>query len=194
MPMHPDQYFIPDGAAAGPGLPFEAEPGTGFYRKSAGKIGVSVGGAEVGEINANGLAGGLQLAEINFVEDGAGTYTGTIALPAGARIIDIGCDGIAVWNSAGAVSLTVGDGIDPDAYFTATDLKATDLLAGEANTIEHQGGKGGELIAAEQRVLYSASARDVVAVITVASGSGTLGRTRVYVAYAVGVAYEPVVS
>ncbi len=176
---------IPDGLASAPSLTFSAEPTTGFYRKAAGQVGIAVAGAEVGEINANGLAGGVKHAEVLFTETGAGTYTGTIALPAGARIIDIGLDGIALWNSAGAVSAIVGDGGTANGFFTATDLKATDLLAGEINNIEHPGGKAGAFIASEQRVLYSASARNVIGVITVASGAGTLGRTRLYVVYAV---------
>lgn len=124
--------------------------------------------------------------EVTFTEtSGAGTYTGTMSLPAGARIIDIGCDGQALWNSAGACALIVGDATDPDGFFTSTDLKATDLLAGEINNLEHPGGKAGAYIAAEQRNLYSAAARSVIAVITQASGTGTQGRTRVYVVYAV---------
>jgi hypothetical protein len=135
-------------------------------------------------ISASGYL--LQHQEVTFTEtSGAGTYTGTMSMPAGARIIDMGCDGQALWNSAGACSLKVGDGSDDDGFFTATDLKATDLLAGEINNLEHPGGKAGAYIASEQRNLYTAAARDVIAVVTQASGTGTLGRTRVYVTYAV---------
>lgn len=126
----------------------------------------------------------LVTQEVTFTEtSGAGTYTGTMSLPAGSRIVDIGCDGQALWNSAGACALIVGDGADPDGFFTSTDLKATDLLAGEINNLEHPGGKAGVYIASEQRNLYSAAARDIIAVVTQASGTGTLGRTRVYVVY-----------
>lgn len=184
MGYRSEQYFVPDGSAAGPGLPFESEPQSGFYRKSAGVMGMSIGGVEVGSFGANGLVGGVTHAEVLFTEAGAGTYTGTISLPAGSRIIDIGVDGIALWNSAGAVTMIVGD-TDDNGFFTSTDLKATDLLAGEINNLEHPGGKAGVYIASEQRVLYSASARDIIGVVTVASGSGTTGRTRLYVVYAV---------
>lgn len=132
------------------------------------------------------VAGLLLMQTVTFTEtSGAGTYTGTMSLPAGSRIIDIGCDGQALWNSAGACALIVGDGTDPDGFFLSTDLKATDLLAGEINNLEHPGGKAGVYIAAEQRNLYTAAARDVIAVVTQASGTGTLGRTRVYVVYAI---------
>jgi hypothetical protein len=182
-----DTYYVPDGSAAAPGLPFAAEPQTGFYRKASGVVGLAVDGVEVANFAADGLTGGAQLAELTFTQTaGDGEYTGTIALPANSRILDIGVDGQALWDGTSA-SLIVGDGVDPDGFFAATDLKATDLLAGEINNLEHPGGKAGAYITAEQRVLYQAAARNVVAVLTQV-GDGTLGRTRVYVLYAVGVA------
>src|SRR5688500_18375064 len=66
----------------------------------------------------------MALGEVLFTETGAGTYTGTISLPAGSRIIDIGCDGIALWDAATSASLIVGDAADPDGFFAATDVKA----------------------------------------------------------------------
>lgn len=115
---------------------------------------------------------------------GDGTYTGVIALPAGARIVDMGVDGQVLWNASTSASLIVGDDADPDGFFTATDLVATDLLAGEINNIEHPGGKAGAYIAAEQRRLYQATTRNVIGVVTQV-GTGAAGRTRLYVAYAV---------
>lgn len=130
-----------------------------------------------------------------LTETGTHTYTLTLALPAASLIVDIGVVGIALWNSAGAVSLIVGDGADNDGFFTATDLKATDLLAGETNNIEHPGGKAGAYIVSEQRVLYQATARNIIGVVTVASGVGTLGRTLMYVHYGiVGAATAQVLS
>lgn len=149
--------------------------------------GAGISAADAAKLNAlPSTAYITQTQEVTFTEtSGAGTYTGTMSLPAGSRIIDIGCDGQVLWNSAGACALIVGDGADPDGFFTSTDLKATDLLAGEINNLEHPGGKAGVYIASEQRNLYQATARDVIAVVTQASGTGTAGRTRVYVVYAV---------
>lgn len=148
--------------------------------------GTGVSAAELGKISAIAATAYLvAMQEVTFTEtSGAGTYTGTMSLPAGSRIIDIGCDGIALWNSAGACALVVGDAGSANGFFTSTDLKAVDLLAGEINNIEHPGGKAGTYLASEARSLYSATARDVIAVVTQASGTGTLGRTRVYVVYA----------
>jgi hypothetical protein len=181
-----DTYTMPDGLAAGPGLAFESEPGTGFFRKSAGVMGFAVSGVEVTNFSSTGMASGVLLKTITFTQtSGAGTYTGTLALPANSRIIDIGVDGQALWDGTSA-SIIVGDAADDDGFFVATDLKAVDLLAGEINSIEHPGGKAGVYIAAEQRVLFSAAARNIIGVISQV-GTGTLGRTRVYVAYAVPV-------
>lgn len=133
----------------------------------------------------NGITGYVvQIKEVTFTQtSAAGTYTGTIALPAGARIIDIGVDGQVLWNAGTSASLVVGDADSANGFFTATDLNATDLLAGEINNIEHPGGKAGSYIASEQRVLYSATARNVIGVVTQV-GTGTAGRTRLYVVYA----------
>lgn len=178
---------IPDGLASAPGFALDSEPETGFYKAASGQLGIAVGGAGVASFDENGLRNGVYVAEVTFTEAGEGTYTGTISLPAGARIIDIGVDATVLWDAATSASMIVGDGDDDNGFFTATNLKATDLLAGEINNIEHPGGKAGAYIGAEQRVLYSATARDVIAVAT-SVGAGTAGRTRVYVVYAVGVA------
>jgi hypothetical protein len=122
--------------------------------------------------------------EALFTETGAGTYTATIRLPAGSRIIDLGVDGQVLWAAATSASMKVGDAADDDGFFVATNVKATDLLAGEINNIEHPGGKAGVYIASEQRVLWQATARNIIGVI-VSVGSGTAGRTRMYVVYSV---------
>ena len=122
------------------------------------------------------------LAEVLFTEAGAGVYTGTIALPAKSRIIDIGVDATVVWTAATSASIIVGDASDNNGFFTETNLKATDLAAGEINNIEHPGGKAGAYITAEQRKLYSAAARNIIGVAT-SVGAGTAGRTRMYVCY-----------
>lgn len=185
--------LIPDGIAAAPGLALESEPTTGFFKKGGGQLGIAVAGVEVGELSANGLLGGVNLASVTFQAAGAHVFTGTIPLPAGARIIDIGVDGKTLWNAATSASIIVGDDVDPDGFFTATDLKATDLLAGEINNLEHPGGKAGAYIASEQRQLQSASARNIVGVVTQV-GSGNTGTTIMYVVYGVAKAIAPVTT
>lgn len=140
--------------------------------------------AELDKIDALPAAGYVvTMGAVLFTEAGAGTYTGTISLPAGSIILDVAVHGLALWDAATSASLIVGDGTDDNGFFLATNLKATDLLAGEVNNIEHPGGLAGAYIAAEQRVLYSASARDVIGVVT-SVGAGTAGRTLLVVHYA----------
>jgi hypothetical protein len=145
--------------------------------------------ASVAELNkSDGIATTAYqtvMAEVLFTEAGAaGVYTGTIALPAGSRIIDVGVDGIALWTAGTSAKLIVGDGSDDNGFFTETSLKATDLIVGEINNIEHPGGKAGAYITAEQRKLYSAAARNIIGVLTTVGTAASTGKTRLYVVYA----------
>ena len=110
---------------------------------------------------------------------------GQIKVPANSYILDVQVHGVSVWVSGAAASLIVGDGDDDNGFHTSTDLKATDLLAGEANTMEHPGGKAGAYTASEQRKFYSASARTVIAKLTLATNAtaASAGETRVLVMY-----------
>lgn len=126
---------------------------------------------------------GVCKAEITFTEtSGAGTYTGTVRLPAGATLVNIIVHAVALWDNAGAVTLKVGDATDDDGYFTGVNLKATDLLAGESIDFNMAGGKAGADIANSQiNRRYSASERAINAIVTAASTGGSTGRTRVTV-------------
>lgn len=130
---------------------------------------------------------GIFAKELTFTETGEGTYTGTVVVPAGATIVDIIVENTALWDAATSASLIVGDDDDPDGYFAATDLKATDLLADQTMNFDKTGGQEGAYLvgtATHWTNRYSAAARNVIAVITT-SGAGTAGRTRVTVIYSV---------
>lgn len=128
-----------------------------------------------------------------FVENGAGTYTGSVVLPAGATLIDIVVHAEALWAAATSASMDIGDVADPDGFFTAINLKATDLLAGESISLTHTGGqKGVDVDLADaaagadhirRRELSNTAERTISAVAT-SVGAGTTGRTRVLVIYA----------
>jgi len=125
-----------------------------------------------------------QWYERTFVQtSGAGTYTATVPVPAGATILDIRVKGIAVWNGTSA-SLEVGDDDDPDGFFTAVDLAATDLLLNEELSFDGNMGTaevGLYLVAASGlRNTYRATAKTIT-ISVVQVGTGTLGRTRVLV-------------
>ena len=141
------------------------------------------------------LSNSVLAESLYFVENGTGTYTGTVVIPANAEVINVIVHGEAVWTSAGAVTLIVGDTVDDDGFFTAVNLKATDLLATESIDLYREGGKFGADIAVDytsvatigasqiKRRLLTAE-RTLQAKVTVASGTGTAGRTRVTFVYA----------
>lgn len=126
----------------------------------------------------------VEAHEVTFTEDGAGTYTGSVSVPAGATIIDIIVNGVALWTAATSATLKVGDATDDDGYYTGVNLKATDLLAGESLSFALAGGKAGAYIANSQvSPRYSASARVISGIVT-SVGAGTAGRTRMIVIFA----------
>jgi len=134
----------------------------------------------------------VQVAEIEFDVSQVGDHSsvsyeliGKVSLPANSYVLDVQVHGVELWVSGAAVAIIVGDDDDADGFHTSTNLKATDLLAGEANTMEHPGGKAGAYTASEQRKFYSSSARNVIANVTVTNHStaASAGKTRVLVMY-----------
>ena len=110
---------------------------------------------------------------------------GQVKVPANSYILDVQVHGVSLWVSGAGASLIVGDGDDDNGFHLSTDLKATALLAGEANTMEHPGGLAGVYTALQQRVFYSSSARTVIADITMTANAtaASAGETRVLVMY-----------
>lgn len=144
--------------------------------------------ATASELNSlSGIAGGVvQAVERTFTEtSGSGVYTGSVVVPAGATIMDIYVNGVALWDNAGTVTMKVGD-TDDDGYYTAVNLKATDLLAGESISFALAGGKAGAYIANSQvSPRYNAGAVTISGIVTTSSTGGTAGRTRMVVVYTV---------
>lgn len=94
--------------------------------------------------------GTIRAESIRFVEaDGtaAGTWTGTVKIPAGAFLIDCLVYASAVWTATTSATLQVGSsagtGFDLDGFYAAVDLKATDLTAGQSLALGREGGKSG---------------------------------------------------
>lgn len=132
------------------------------------------------------LASGLVCEEILFAENGAaGVYTGSVNIPAGATIHDIIVNGVALWGAGSSATLKVGDATDDDGFYTAVNLKATDLLAGESLSFALAGGKAGAYIANSQvSPRYSATARVISGVVTTVGTTASTGVTRMQVVYA----------
>ena len=130
------------------------------------------------------ISSGVVCEEVTFEETAtAGVYTGSVALPAGSTLVDVIVNGVALWDTATSATMIVGDGADDDGYFTAVNLKAVDLLAGESLNFALAGGKAGAYIANSQvSPRYAAAARSIIGKVTTV-GSGTAGRTRMTVTY-----------
>lgn len=161
--------------------PTNAEVGQAYFDETLGVDLVYTGSTDGWK-----PAGGLFAKEVTFTEiGGALTYTGSVTIPAGATIHDVIVHGTALWDNAGAVTMKVGlDGLDDDGFFTAINLKATDLLAGESISFALAGGKAGADIANSQVMRrYLATARVLSGIITTASTGGSTGRTRMTVIY-----------
>lgn len=131
-----------------------------------------------------------------FVENGAGTYDFDVKVPAGAAIVNIMVQAEALWSAATSASLEIGDyttadppvAIDADGFFTAVDLKATDLTAGQHIDFVQTGGVEGAYVTLAAAGAHSLQRMDGVdrwvRARVVSVGAGTAGRTRVSVFYA----------
>jgi hypothetical protein len=140
---------------------------------------------------------GVQVAkEVTLTETtGAGVYTGSVTVPAGATILDIIVNGVALWTATTSATLKVGDVADDDGYYTAVDLKATDLLAGESLSFSLAGGKAGAYIANSQvSPRYAVAARIISAICTTVGAAGNAGRTRMTVIYSLPVTADIVAA
>jgi hypothetical protein len=133
-----------------------------------------------------------------LTENGAGTsYTLTIPVPAGAVVHSIQVIAQALWNGTSA-ALDVGDTADPNGYFAAVNLKATDLLVGEVLDHAHSalwGGKEGAYLvaatgqrgpAATNFGRYYAAGSNITFVVTPGAADGSQGRTLCLVSYSIG--------
>lgn len=146
--------------------------------------GTTIDADELGALN--GVSGDVvQWHERTFTEtSGAGEYTASVVVPAGAWIHDIIIHGVAVWDNAGAVDMDVGFAGGTE-FFDITSLKAAgDLVAGESISFGtgSDGGEGGTT-AATNFARYSATERTITGAITTASTGGSTGRTRMMVGY-----------
>jgi len=148
----------------------------------------------VGPLTDRGeLPSGVVSEERTFTETtGAGVYTGSVVLPAGATLVDIIVTNEALWTAQTSATLKVGDDDDDDGFFAGVDLKATDLLAGQSLSLAATGGKEGAYLVPgadgdenEGHIngRYSADERTISGIVTKVGSTGTAGRTRMTVIY-----------
>lgn len=143
---------------------------------------------------------GIMIAKkVSFTQvSGGTTYTGAVAIPAGATVHSIQFATTVLWGGASA-ALNVGDADDADGYFAAVSVKATDQLVGEILSTSDDGlwgGKGGAYLTSAGRRgsvatgnsgNYYGAANTVTGVITVGTpGVEAGGRSMMTVIYSVG--------
>ena len=148
-----------------------------------GKLVVKDGGAielqggTVGDI----LTG---VTEVTFTEAGAGTYTGSVTVPAGSTVVDIIVNAVAQWTAGTSALMDVGDTSDPNGFFAAVDLKSG-LAAGDSISFSFAGGKAGAYLGATTvKKRYYATGGTISGVVVASGTDGTAGRTRMIVLYA----------
>lgn len=134
--------------------------------------------------------GRILFEEVVFTEGGAaGTYTGSVTVPAKSWLLDIKIFNETAWNAGTDAVMIVGDAADPNGWFDDISVKATDIVAGanaEVIDFNNPGGKpGAYLVTAtgERAEMYSDSARVVTGVITTTGAAGDAGETRMVVIY-----------
>jgi hypothetical protein len=138
-------------------------------------------------LNPNALrAAGGQILEADGTA--AGVYSLDVTIPAYALIVDIIVYAEAVWDAGTSATLKVGiTGDDDDTFFTAVNLKATDLTADQAISFAAAGGVGGTSLGTATHYLdvMDAADRTVNFTVTTVGTVGTAGKTYVAVLYAV---------
>jgi len=129
----------------------------------------------------------LLVETILFTETtGAGTYTGSVTVPGNSLIHDIKVWSTALWTATTSATMIVGDVADPNGWYAAIDLKATDLLVGEQIRFESAGGKEGVYYVAatgELETAWTATERVITGEIITVGAAGSAGRTYMQVIY-----------
>lgn len=136
-------------------------------------------------LDATRTASALKVERRTIQAQGAaGVYTAEVDLPAGAMVHDIIVHAVALWTAGTSAALIVGDDADPNGFFDAVDLKATDLLAGESISFSEAGGQAGAYIANSQVAQrYSATARTISFEVTTVGTASSVGTTVCEVLY-----------
>ena len=134
-----------------------------------------------------GQPGQTLFEEVTFTETtGAGTYTGSVTVPANSWLLDIKIWNAVYWTATTSATLIVGDVADPNGWFAGVDLKTTDIVPGEVIDFNNPGGKeGAYLVTAtgERELMYASTARVITGEIITVGAAGNAGRSRMVVLY-----------
>ena len=137
--------------------------------------------------------GRLLFEEVTFTEAGAaGTYTGSVTVPAYAWLLDIKIYNLTYWGAGTNALMDVGDVADPNGWFAGISLKATDIVDYTTGThaevidFNNPGGKEGVYLVSatgERELMFATTARVITGLVTTTGGSSSAGRTRMVVLY-----------
>lgn len=135
-------------------------------------------------------ANSLQVKPIEFVEKAlaaAGTYTCTLALPAGTYIFDFDIHNLAAWGAGSSALLDGGDDYDLQMFYKQLNLK-TPLPAADikdytsAGRYTYGGGHGGgNAINTTGPTLFTQGARTLTFKVTTVGTPGITGDTMIFI-------------
>jgi len=137
--------------------------------------------------------GRILFEEVTFTEAGAaGTYAGSVTVPAYSWLLDIKLYNLTYWGAGTSATMKVGDAAVTDGWFTGLNLKTTDIVdfttGANAEVIDfnNAGGKpGGYLVAAtgERELMFATTERVITGHVTTVGATSSVGRTRMVVMY-----------
>jgi len=131
---------------------------------------------------------------VTFKEsNGAGTYTGTITVPAHSIVLDVVWKNVKLWTASTSATLNVGDADDTDGYFASVDLKTEPAEATSTSPVSWSsfqsdaGGKAGAYAGLQK---YSTSAQTITATVVTVGSTGEVGESYLFVIYSTPTAVE----
>lgn len=117
---------------------------------------------------------------------GAGTYTGTVVLPAGAVVQDVVIRNDALWTATTSATMNVGDADVATGYFSGLNLKTTPAAATAAVPTSASAylshASGGAYKGFNK---YYATGGLITGTIVTVGAAGNAGITRMFVSYTV---------
>lgn len=144
--------------------------------------GVTATAAQFNKLASIAAGGYLQVVESrSFTETaGAGTWTATVTIPAGAILIDVLFTNTALWTSQTSATLNVGDGGDADGFFAGVDVKSAPAAGATISALLQSTGSG------DLKGAYKVYATEgtITATIAKVGSTGTAGRSTMHVIYA----------
>jgi hypothetical protein len=122
--------------------------------------------------------------EVTFTETtGAGTYTGTVTIPAGCTVLDVVWRNTALWTATTSATLNVGDADTVNGYFSAINVKAAPVAdtAGMGGISNFKGDTGAGAYSGKTK--YYAAQGLITATVVTVGGTGNAGRSRLVVTF-----------